>query len=380
MSHRSHRVTTALVASALAAVALAPAVLAQDASPAAGGSPAAAAAPLAEGKSITILMPSSTNNYLAEWIRGAQEEADRQGITLRIVENNFDQAEQNVQAQQEIAAGTPPDLYGWWPADNNAGVATLQALAATGVPVIQVNQFPAAAAEWSWVAYAGVNDVLNGRTAGELLIQARDALVDAGTLELTSEGGNAIVVKFIAGYAAADDRMTGFHEVADPAGIVILGEEPAGFDAQTGYAASQGLVTANRDAGIDLVYAQNDPLAIGAIQALEEAGLQPGVDVAVVGGNCHGQLGALEDGKQYGTGLQAPFLEGLFSVNTMARYLANPTVAEGEYNAPADADALPDFPDQISTANFIPNPPVLATEIDDTSLWGYTVRELCSGF
>jgi ribose transport system substrate-binding protein len=336
--------------------------------------------PIAEGKRITILMPSSTNNYLAEWIRGANEEAARQGIELRIVENNFDQAEQNVQAQQEIAAGTPPDLYGWWPADNNAGVATLQALAATGVPVIQVNQFPAAGAEGSWIAYAGVNDVLNGRTAGELLIQARDALVDAGTLELNSEGGNAIVTKFIAGYAAADDRMTGFHEVADPAGITILAEESAGFDAQTGYTAAQGLITANRDAGIDLVYAQNDPLAIGAIQALEEAGFQPGVDVAVVGGNCHGQLGALEDGKQFGTGLQAPFLEGLFSVNVMARYLANPTVAEGEYNAPADADALPAFPDQISSANFIPNPAILATDIDETKLWGYTMRELCSGF
>lgn len=367
MHLRSKRVTAIALAAGLAVLSVAPGAVAQD-------------APLAEGKSVVVLMPSTTNNYLAEWVRGANDEAARQGISLTIIENNFDQAEQNVQAQQQIAAGTPPDLYGWWPADNNAGVATLQALAATGVPVIQVNQFPASAAEGSWVAYAGVNDVLNGRVAGELLVQARDALVEAGTLELTSEGGNVIVVKFIAGYAAADDRMIGFHEVADPAGIVVLAEESAGFDAQTGYAASQGLITANREAGIDLVYAQNDPLAIGAIQALEEAGFQPGVDVAVVGGNCHGQLGALESGKQFGTGLQAPFLEGLFSVNVMARYLANPTVADGEYNAPADPDALPEFPEQISVANFIPNPAILSTDIDATSLWGYSMRDLCSGF
>ena len=58
MSYSSHRVATALATTALAAVVLAPAVLAQDASPATGE------APPAEGKSITILMPSSTNNYL----------------------------------------------------------------------------------------------------------------------------------------------------------------------------------------------------------------------------------------------------------------------------------------------------------------------------
>jgi hypothetical protein len=54
MSQRSHRVTTALAVSALAAVALAPAVLAQDAStaPASGG---------ASGKHVVVLMPTTTN-------------------------------------------------------------------------------------------------------------------------------------------------------------------------------------------------------------------------------------------------------------------------------------------------------------------------------
>jgi ABC-type sugar transport system substrate-binding protein len=365
MHLRSKRVTATALAAGLAVLTVAPGAVAQD-------------APLAEGTSVVVLMPSTTNNYLAEWVRGANDEAARQGISLTVIENNFDQAEQNVQAQQQLAAGTPPDAYVWWPADNNAGVATLQALAATGVPVVQTNQLPAEAAAGSWVAYAGVNDVLNGQVAGELLVEARDKLVEEGTLTLHSDGGNAIVVKFIAGYAAADDRMTGFDSVAGPAGITILAEEPAGFDAQTGYTAAQGLITANRDAGIDMVYAHNDALAVGVIQALEEAGYTPGTDIAVVGGTCHGQLGALEDGKQYGTGLQAAFLEGLFTINVVARYLANPTVAEGEYNAPADPDAFPELPAEISTYNFIPNPPVLGTDLDSTSLWGFPLRDLCT--
>jgi ribose transport system substrate-binding protein len=347
------------VTAVIASISLAPAMLAQD------------------GKSVVVLMPTRSNNYLAEWIRGAEEEATRQGIDLTIIENNFDQAEQDVQVQQQIAAGTAPDAYVWWPADNNAGVASLQALAATGVPVVQTNQLPAEAAEGAWVAYVGVDDVLNGTVAGELLVDARDALVEAGTLELSSEGGNAIAIKFIEGYQAADDRMTGFHSVADPAGITLLAEEAAGFDAQTGYTAAQGLITANRDAGIDLVYAQNDNLAVGAIQALEEAGYSPGEDVAVVGGTCHGNLDELRAGKQYGTGLQAAFLEGLYTINAVARYLADPTVLEGSYNEPATPDAFPEFPAQISQYNFIPNPPVLSTELDTTNLWGSPLTELC---
>jgi ribose transport system substrate-binding protein len=365
MSQRSHRITAAVAVTALAAVAIAPAALAQD-------------APLAEGKRVVVLMPTTTNTYIAEWARGARDEAAAQGMTIEIIENGFSQEEQNTQAQQQINAGTLPDAYVWWPADNNAGVATLQALAATGVPVLQTNQLPAAGAEGSWVAYAGVNDVLNGQVAGELLVQARDALVDAGTLTLHSEGGNAIVVKFIEGYQAGEDRMTGFHSVADPAGITVIDEEYAGFAAADGYPVAQNLITANREAGIDLVYVHNDDLAVGVIQALEEAGFTPGTDVAVVGGTCHGDLSELEDGKQFGTGLQAAYLEGLFSINSVARYLATGVVDEGEYNAPADADAMPEVPANISQFNFIPNPPVLNTELDTTSLWGNPLRELCT--
>jgi ribose transport system substrate-binding protein len=370
MSYSSHRVATALATTALAAVVLAPAVLAQDASPAAGGG--------AAGKHVVVLMPTTTNNYIAEWARGARDEAATQGMTIDIIENNFDQAEQNTQAQQQINAGEQPDAYVWWPADNNAGVATLQALAATGVPVLQTNQLPAEAAAGSWVAYAGVDDKLNGRVAGQLLVDARDALVEAGTLELHSEGGNAIVVKFIDGYQAGFDRMEGFHEVADPAGITVIGEEFAGFDAATGYPVAQALITAHREEGIDLVYAHNDALAVGVIQALEEAGYTPGTDVAVVGGTCHGDLSELEEGKQYGTGLQAAYLEGLFSINSVARYLTTGVVEEGAYNAEAAPDAMPEVPANISQYNFIPNPPVLGTELDTTSLWGNPLRELCT--
>ena len=56
------------------------------------------------------------------------------------------------------------------------GAASLKALSDTGIPVIQVNQLPPPETQQYVTAYAGVNDVLNGRTSGELMIKARDAL------------------------------------------------------------------------------------------------------------------------------------------------------------------------------------------------------------
>src|SRR6202007_465282 len=47
-----------------------------------------------------------------------------------------------------------------------------------------------------------------------------------------------------------------------------------------------------RDKKIDVLYAHNDDMAIGAIQAIEEAGLKPGVDIVII--SIDGVRGAFE--------------------------------------------------------------------------------------
>jgi ribose transport system substrate-binding protein len=274
----------------------------------------------------------------------------------------------------------------WWPADNRAGIASLQALADSGVPVVQTNQLPLPEVEDIVAAYAGVNDVLNGQVAAELLMKSRDVLTESGH-ELASEGGNVIIISFPAGYSAGDDRIKGFEEATADAPFKVLATENAGFDAETGYNAASALIPANKGKGIDFVYATNDALAKGVIQALEENGYKPGKDVMVVGGTCHGDLSELEAAKQFGSGLQAARLEGVFSVNVVARYLASGgEVQEGDYNAPDEPDAQPEFEGAPFKRNFIPNPgvelgtdPAAAVEaIDATKLWGFGFRDLCT--
>lgn len=204
--------------------------------------------------------------------------------------------------------------------------------------------------------------------AAGLVVEARDWMVDNG-IELHSEGGNAIIVGFVAGYQAGIDRTAEATTVMEAAGITVLGMIESGFDPATGYDGAKDLIAAHRDEGIDLVYAHNSALNEGVIQALEEEGYVLGPDnptVMAIAGTCHGNLEYLENGKEFATGLQAARLEGIFSMRTLHEYLTTGSLA--------------------SFDNFIPNPPLhspvygLTTdnELETVTLEGFTVEELCS--
>lgn len=337
------------------------------------------------GKTISVLMPSTSNNYLAEWRRGLEATASELNFVVSVVENNFDQSEQDLQVQQALASGEKPDLYVFWPADSKAGVASLRALSQSGVPVVVANQPPPEEALEFMTMYAGVNDYLNGQVSGELMLGAREAAQTAGKTFASPEG-NLIELMFAPGYQASVARSDGFREATSSMPFNIIASEFAGFDNEAGYQTMSQLIAANKAKGIDFVYAHNDALAAGAIKALEEAGIVPGKDVYVVGGTCHGDLSALEAGKQYGSGLQAARLEGNVVTLAVARYFANGgTVTDGE-DSPEPSPEFPSTTAPPALFNYIPNPGVVFSSdaaantalLDDTVLWGDTMRNLCT--
>lgn len=323
---------------------------------------------------IILFGPASTDNYVAQLYRGAQKQAKSLGYTLKVIQNTS-QSQEDTQVKQELASGKPA-AYLWWPTNNKAGIASQRALAQSGVPTAMVNQLPIKGTDKYWAEYAGVNDVLNGQVSGKLLLQARKALVAKGA-KLHSKGGNVIIVRFPAGYSAGDDRITGFQQATKGSGVKILGIQAAGFDPTTGFKIGSQLIAANKSKGIDFVYAENDALADGVIQALEQAGYKPGQNVMVIGGTCHGNLSNLISGKEFGTGLQAAFLEGVYDVNVIVKYLQTKKALPGQHFAPNDPSSIPPV-DSVYRYNFIPNPPVTSGQVSTVRLWGYTMKQLCT--
>src|SRR6202023_2794508 len=108
-------------------------------------------------------------------------------------------------------------------------------------------------------------------------------------------------------------------------------------------------------------------------------GKTPGRDVLVVGGTCHGDESDLLNKNIVGTGVQAAFLEGWESVQTLHKYLETKQVKEGKLYRTADPDKKPSDEGAPPRSNFTPNP-ALANDkaaIDTFKLWGWSFKELC---
>ncbi|MCL4371187.1 MAG: sugar ABC transporter substrate-binding protein [Chloroflexi bacterium] len=357
-----------------AAPAAQPAAKAQPTqAPAAQASPAGAAS--VKGKSIVMFVPTSTNNYVAQYEKGAKAEADKLGLSVQFIENNFKQQEQDVQVQQQVAKTDKPGAYVWWAADNSAGVASLKDLSDTKVPVfVRLNPVPGT--ESLWTAFVGPDDVGIGESGGKLMLQARDALKASG-VTLHGQGGNAIIVTFQQGYSPGVDRTNGFKKAIAGSGIQVLDAQGAGTDEASGYKVGAQMIAANKAKGIDMLYGNNDAMASGAMKALDEAGLKPGKDVAVVGGNCHGDLSDLTSGREFGTILQPAMLEGSYAVDNIFKYLRDGTVKDGTGAPPMDKDKYPSLDGPVYKYNPIPSPPVLAKDVNSTTLWGSSMIEQC---
>jgi len=347
---------------------------------------AATAAPAATGcgdgsGEVIAFSNTSSDTYQAAWQRGMKKTAAAYGCSVKFFENDYDQTEQNSQVQQQVGGGASPDAWAWMPPDAAAGAASLKDLSETGIPVIMVNQVPPAAQMQYVTLYAGVYDVVNGRTSGELIAQAREVMLADGRLT-AGEPVKLAIIKFWPNFQASIDRLTGVYSVIgdaiDAGEYEIVAEAVDAVDAVSGYDGAMSIMPILQAGGVDIVYAQNDASASGVILALIESGITPGEDVLVIGGNCRDDVSDLTSGKQFGTGLQAAELEGEFAMQMIVNYLNNPTVMPGDYEAPATPDAYPVWPATVSERNFIPNPPVLGSEVDGFRLWGDSMVNWCS--
>lgn len=61
--------------------------------------------------------------YIGKFIKGIKATASDNGYDIEVYENQFNQAEQDQQVQQVLAAGKKPDVFLWWPSDATAGLA-----------------------------------------------------------------------------------------------------------------------------------------------------------------------------------------------------------------------------------------------------------------
>jgi ribose transport system substrate-binding protein len=298
--------------------------------------------------------------YVGKFIKGLKASAAAANFDIEIYENQFNQAEEDQQVQQVLASGKKPDFFLWFPSDAVAGLGSLRALSKTGVPVLKINQLPNEQDEKYIVGYAGPDDKLRAHNAGVMMVEAAKAKKAAG-----GKGFNVIALSYPHSYGGYGLSMNAFKDAIAGSDLTIIGDADEGFGQANGYKGAANLIAKVKDQGINFVYGMDDAILTGGIKALEEAGLKVGADgIIAVGTVCNGDKQLIEEGKEYGTTLQAPLLEGQLAIKLVGEYLKNKKLDP--------------------KVNFTPNPPVTLANIKTVSLDGYdgkkySADELCSG-
>ncbi|MCE7975320.1 MAG: ABC transporter substrate-binding protein [Leptolyngbya sp. PLA1] len=194
-------------------------------------------------------------------------EAKKRGVELKFADGQGKQANQVQAIEQFVAQGVDAIILA--PVVGTGWDAPLAKAKRAGIPVVLVDR----AVETDPSNYATLiqsDHVEAGRAVARWLIE--------------KTGGKAVVVQLegTVGSGPAIDRKKGFEEViATAPGITILRSQSGDFKKMTGKQVMEGIIRAEKGA-FTAVYAHNDDMALGAIQALQEAGLSPGEKVLVM--------------------------------------------------------------------------------------------------
>jgi len=153
------------------------------------------------------------------------------------------------------------------------------------------------------VGFGGPDPEVQGRLAAELAI---DGLTEKFG---STEGLKAVIIEGHPGEDAQIKRSSGFEAVIEEqaTGIEILDKQAASWDKQKALTIMEDYLVKFPE--IDLVYAQDGPMALGAIDAIKAAGRLDEMLVIGIGGFTD-ELISIENGELYGSVLQSPILGG----------------------------------------------------------------------
>jgi ABC-type sugar transport system substrate-binding protein len=259
-------------------------------------------------------------NVSMTWMKFAHdamvEEAENLGVKLIVLDSENEASKQASNMEDLVALGVdgvvanPIDVDSLTPAINNA--------AAEGVAVAT---FDRAAKNAEYVFYVGCDDVEGGRLVAEFVA---DKLGGKGKI---------VLLTGTPGSSPARDRTTGFFEkLEEYPGLEVVFNQTGEFWREKGMQVMEDAITAT-GGDFDAVVCQNDDMMMGAIQAIQSAGID--VDDVVITGydGVPDGLRAVRDGLADCT-VQYPIGQAPEVLKRLVKYLEGQAPAEKDYEMP----------------------------------------------
>jgi ribose transport system substrate-binding protein len=229
---------------------------------------------------VAFVMKTLNNPYFIEMQRGAEDVSEKLDINLIVqaaerevdVEKQMQIIENLIQRQVDVICVSPSGSKEIIPAIIKANKADIPVLIVdTRVDLISLNESGGEIA-----GFIGSDNVDGGRIAGNYLIE-----------KLNGKGSVAIL-EGIPGHETGDARLKGFHEaISKHKDIEIVASQTANWERDQGYNVFQNILQSESE--IDALFACNDMMALGAIEAISALNLSD--NIVVVG------FDAIEDGR-----------------------------------------------------------------------------------
>ena len=242
------------------------------------------------------------------------------GWTLIMTDANEDTAKQLADIDTILAQR--PDIMIFPPRESQALAPKVLEIYEAGIPVILIDRdvdHSIARPKEHYITFIGSDFVDQGRRAAEWLAKTMNGEANIMQLEGTTGSDPAIDRKQgFEDYLAGTFKGTPTAEGGFP-GMKIIASQSGDFQREKGRQVMESLLPAHPE--VNAVYAHNDEMAIGAIEALEAAGRKPGEDVILV--SIDGENAAIQaivDGKLGASVESSPFF-GPIAYETMMKYI-----------------------------------------------------------
>jgi simple sugar transport system substrate-binding protein len=199
--------------------------------------------------------------------KSVRESADEAGVDLKFSdaqqkqENQIKAIRSYIQQKVDVIAFSPVVETGW-------DTVLLEAKRAK-IPVILTDRAIDSDDTSLYETFLGSDFIDEGKKAGKWLVDNTDGPVNVVELQGTT------------GAAPAIDRKEGFaKEIASRSDIKVVASQTGDFTRSGGKQVMEAFLKSTPD--IDVVYAHNDDMGLGAIEAIKAAGKKPGVDIKII--------------------------------------------------------------------------------------------------
>ena len=270
----------------------------------------AEAAPVKDVKDLYLGFVGMTlnNEFHIVLANAAQQEADKLGVKIE-VQAGATHASSDTQlaiVENYISQGVDGILL--VPSSSEGLVAAIQACAEANIPIINLDTKltdDVLAEAGMDIPFFGTNNYNGAKLAGEWVV----ANMPQGVVTAILTG--------IDGQTNAADRYNGFIDAAGDH-IKLVATQTANWEVDQGYTAAQNIIQANPD--LQLIVCGNDNMGIGALSAVQEAGL--GEQISIIGFDAVSEaLNLVKSGEFTATVAQYPAEMGIQGVDAMVKLL-----------------------------------------------------------